>query len=396
MEKRILTEPFIRALKAAPPGERYAVSDALVPGLRVRVTDKGTKSFVLWRRVDRSAKSASALALGEVGRLTLADARAKARTWLVLIDAGRDPRDVERADRDATCGNAMEDFLRLRVKGQRKAKDVAREMRTELLPRWGGKPLTAITRRDVIRMVDEIKNRGAPAQARNVLGHARAFFNWAAEKDLLAVSPCVHIRAARLIGPKLPRQRVLTDAELRTLWRASGQLAYPIGPLVRMLALTGQRKSEVAEARWREFDLRKALWTIPPERFKSDATHIVPLSDAVMELLHELPRWVGGDFLFSTTGGRTPVNGFSKAKDKLDDAMGSPNPFVLHDIRRTVRTRLSELRVPDRVAEMVIGHGAKGLQRIYDQHQFVDEMREALTAWALRLGAIVGPREEHS
>jgi hypothetical protein len=209
MEKRILTEPFIRALKPAPKGERYTVSDALVPGLRIKVSDTGIKSYILWRRVDPRAKSASALVLGRVGHLNLAQAREKARLWLSLIAAGQDPRTAERAERDATFGRVMQDYLDRHVRGQRKAKDVEREMRAELLPRFANRALTSITRADVIKMVDEIVGRGARYQARNILGHMRTLCNWAIEKGLLTASPCDRIRPARLIGPKLSRTRVL-------------------------------------------------------------------------------------------------------------------------------------------------------------------------------------------
>ena len=390
MQKRVLNDAYIRALRPAAPGTRYAVSDILVPGLRVRVTDKGTKTFILWRRLARGSKSASALALGQFGELTLAVAREKARAWLTIIAAGQDPRHAARVEREATFAVAMENYLRTRVVGQRKAAVVEREMRRELLPRFGNRPLTAITRRDAIRLIDEIKAR-APHQARNVFGHLRAFLNWCVEKDLLETSPCDHVRPVRLIGPKLPRQRVLTDDELRALWAATDQLGYPFGAMVRMLMLTGQRKNEVAGARWRELDLVNKLWTIPPERFKSNATHIVPLSDAVMDLLATLSRWDDGDHLFSVSTGRAHINSFSRAKMQLDAAMGAVAPFRLHDVRRTVRTRLSELRVPEHVAELVIGHARKGLARVYDQHRFADEMREALAAWAARLQLIVTP-----
>jgi integrase len=390
MQKRVLNDGYIRALKPAAPGTRYAVSDILVPGLRVRVTDRGYKSFILWRRLARGSNSASALALGQFGQLTLAAAREKARAWLTALAAGQDPRHAERVEREATFAVAMENYLRTHVTGQRKALVVAREMRRELLPRFGNRPLTAITRRDAIRLIDEIKAR-APHQARNVFGHLRAFLAWCVEKDLLETSPCDHVRPARLIGPKLPRQRVLNDDELRQLWAATDQLGYPFGSMVRMLMLTGQRKNEVAGARWREFDLANRLWTIPPERFKSDATHIVPLSDAVMALLASLPRFDDGDFLFSVSAGRSPINSFSKAKEKLDVAMGDVASFVIHDLRRTVRTRLSALGIQDHVAELVIGHARKGLARVYDQHRYLDEMRAALAAWAQRLGTIVAP-----
>jgi len=383
---RILTEAFIRNLKSAPPGKRYVLADAMVPGLKLRVTQHGTKTFVLWRRLHPSDASASALALGQVGELTLADARAKARRWLELIKSGVDPRHEQRVD---TFAKVMEDYLERHVKGKRKAADVEREMRSELLTRWKSKPINKITRRDVIAMVDEIKDRGAPYQARNMLGHAKVFFNWCVERSILPASPCDHISRQRIIGPTPPRQRMLSNDEVRAFWNATGQLGYPSGPMLRMLLLTGQRKAEVSEAQWSEFDLANKIWTIPKERFKSDATHLVPLSDTVMALLEELPRWNGGDFLFSTTGGRRPARNGSEVKQKLDLLMGNPPPWVIHDLRRVVRSQLAALRVQDHIAETVIGHGRKGIARVYDQHRYVEEMREALQGWADRLRGIV-------
>ena len=159
------------------------------------------------------------------------------------------------------------------------------------------------------------QDRDAPYQARNVLAHVKTFFGWAIEHGYggIETSPCDRIKPSRLIGPASPRQRVLSDIEIAAFWRATGRMGYPIGALFQMLLLTGQRRSEVAEARWCEFDLRNQLWTVPPERFKSDSTTRVPLSADVLALLKTLPRWKG-DFLFSSTGGKKPVNGFSKAK----------------------------------------------------------------------------------
>ena len=320
MAPRLLTDPFIRNLKPAPAGQRYAISDALVPGLRVRVTATGSKTYILWRRVAPTHKSASALALGAVGTLTLAQARDKARAWLAMIAQGQDPRAARQAHAD-TFGAVFEDYLKRHVRGHRKAKDVEREMRKELLPRWATKPVAAITRRDVISMVDEIKDRGAVYQAHNMLGHARTFFNWCIEKDILQSSPCDRMKATRLIGARKPRQRVLNDDELRAFWRAAGRLPYPHGPLFRMLLLTGQRRAECGEAQWPEFDLAAKLWTIPSERFKSDSTHMVPLADDVVALLHGLPRWVAGDYLFTHNGGKAPATVSSQAKASLDARM---------------------------------------------------------------------------
>ena len=223
-EPRVLTEPYIKALKAAPPGQRYAVADALVPGLKVRVTDRGAKSFILWRRYGGAANPA-ARALGSVGVLTLAAARDKARELDRDDQAGSRsaPRPAEREDN--SFGVVMEEYLKRHVAGKRKAKDVEREIRKELLPRWRSRSLASITRKDVTQLVDEIKDRGAPYQAHNMLGHAKTFFNWAIERGIygMETSPCDRIKPSRLIGPKAPRQRVLSDIEIAAFWRATGR-----------------------------------------------------------------------------------------------------------------------------------------------------------------------------
>jgi integrase len=159
--------------------------------------------------------------------------------------------------------------------------------------------------------------------------------------------------------------------------------------------LTGQRKSEVAEAQWSEFDLAKREWSIPPERMKMDAAHLVPLTDDAVKVLESLPRFRSGEHLFSTTYGKLPVNGFSKAKARLDKLLvkqlGKVPRFVFHDIRRTVRTHLSALPIPDLVRELVIAHSKPGLHKVYDQHAYAAEKRHALELWAARLRSMVEP-----
>ncbi|MFZ0238345.1 MAG: site-specific integrase [Xanthobacteraceae bacterium] len=165
------------------------------------------------------------------------------------------------------------------------------------------------------------------------------------------------------------------------------------------MMLTGTRRSEVAEAKWSEFDLVKKIWTIPAERMKAVAAHLVPLSDDAIAVLNSLPRFKSGDCLFSTTYGKIPVNSFHKAKATLDAAMlaelngAKLPPFVVHDIRRTVRTQLSAIpNVSDLVRELVIGHTKRGLHKVYDQYAYLDEKRFALDAWAARLRSIIEPQ----
>jgi integrase len=394
-----------RNVETGAPGAE--IRDTEVRGLRLRVSPKGLRTFVLVTRYP-GQKHASRRALTAT---SLKAAREEAEKWKGLVRRGVDPHEEEARQAHEAILKSKNTFVAvagayiadIHRRKQRKAAIVEREIRQELVGKWADLLITDITRRQVVSLIEAIRDRPAPYYAHNIFGHCRSLFAWAINSDVygLEASPCDRIKPAQLIAAKKPRQRVLSDDEIRAFWRATGKLGYPLGPLFRMLLLTGQRKSEVAEAPWPEFDLVANLWTVPPERFKSDSAHIVPLTDDAIRLLQSLPQFKGGDFLFSSVHGTAPVNGFSKAKQRLDtlmleelregDAKATLPPFVIHDLRRTLRTRLSGLRIPEPVAEMVIGHGRKGLQRVYDQHKFIDEMREALEAWNARLRAIVEP-----
>jgi integrase len=278
-----------------------------------------------------------------------------------------------------------------------------------MLPHWSTRPIADLTHRDVRELVERVVDRGAEVYAGNVLDAANAAFNFAVAQDMIEVNPARLLKRNAILGPKRHRQRVLSDIELRALWRASGRLGYPYGPLYKLLLLTGCRLDEWASSVWSsDFDPDGRRWTIPAARFKSDSEHIVPLSDDAIAVLKEIPRFRRGDYLFSARFGERPVNHFSAAKNRLDRQMlwilramarlrgDDPRnvrlePFINHDIRRTVRTRLSALKIQDHIAELVIGHGRKGIARIYDMHRFEDEKREALDKWAALLRSIVEP-----
>jgi integrase len=404
MAKRRLTDRTLKTLKSAPADERYEVMDVETRGLGVRVNDKGRKVFILIARYP-GKKHPVRRTLGEYGTMTLADAREKARLWRKLMGEGIDPRaDNERRklaearrQENSFASVAEAYFTHIKRQKLRRAHEVERDIRREFVSRWAKRPITDLTRHDVLAVMEAAIERGSPWQAHHVLSYASRLFNWAIERGTygLESSPCERLRPTRLIGPKVARTRILKDAELRALWRASGRIGYPFGPLVQILALTGQRKSEVAETRWSEIDFERKLWSIPATRMKADAAHVVPLTQEVIAILETLPRFNKGDHLFSTTLGTKAVNGFSKAKQRLDKAMvtelGALEPFVLHDIRRTMRTGLSALPVPDLVRELVIGHTKPGLHKVYDQHAYLDEKRHALELWAARLRDIVQP-----
>ena len=201
----------------------------------------------------------------------------------------------------------------------------------------------------------------------------------------------------------------MRDGEIPAVWEAAGKMGYPYGPLVRMLLLTGQREREVADMSWSEVDLDAMLWTIPAERMKADRAHEVPLAPEAVKLLKALPRWTGGDFVFTTTDGRTHVNGFGKAKMRVDRLVAQERAkaragddakpeeqdarpaWVFHDLRRTMRTHLSALPVQDLVRELMIAHAKPGLHKVYDQFSYREEKRDCLNLWEARLLTILNP-----
>ena len=174
---------------------------------------------------------------------------------------------------------------------------------------------------------------------------------------------------------------MLNDDELRALWTATETLGFRSGYAFGLILLTGCRLREVSEARWTEIDSDARLLVIPPERFKSGVSHRVPLSDDAFELVRGLPQ--RSEFLFTFTLSK-PINGWSRAKDAIDLHMALDDlpDWKIHDLRHTVRTRMAAMRVPDAIAEMCLGHGKRGMQRVYDQYGYEAEVRDALQRWA--------------
>ena len=414
--RRNLTDRFIKSVKPAPTGERRDYADAIMPGLALRVTDRGHKSFVLVARYPLRPLNPTRRALGDYGALSLDGARTKAGEWLKLIAKGIDPR-IEDARQKAaqqrrqanSWAAVVGDFLERHAKTLAKRGEAEAVLQRELGRRWNARPITDITPQEVSAAIRAIVARGAPYQAHNAFGWIRRLYSWAIGTGEYGVdaSPVERLRPAELIGKREARDRVLSDAELRCAWEAAGDLAYPYGPLVRLLILTGQRVREVADMSWSEIDFDKALWTIPAERMKADRAHAVPLGPDSVALLKSLPRWTVGDFVFTTTEGAKPVNGFSKAKVRIDRLIAKARAaaragkdaapekqdeladWVFHDLRRTMRTHLSALPVQDLVRELVIAHAKPGLHRVYDLHAYQDEKRHCLELWERRLKGIV-------
>jgi integrase len=422
--KVALTDRSLRALRPAPDGRRAAVWDALMPGMAVLVSGKGKRSFYAVKR-RAGAASPSWVLLGHYPVVTLAEARGKAREALAALAEGQDPasvaegrREAERRREATTFGAVAEDFCSRfeggrvpKARGEGPLRDprgLTAVIRREFVPPWRDRPIAEIARRDVIDLIEAIVRRGGdkpppgtrrkeggPYAARHAISAARRLFDWAVDRELLSASPCTMVKAKSVHGTPEARRRALSDEELRAVWAAAEATPYPYGPLVRLLILTGQRRSEVAGARWSEIEpLERGLLVIGAERMKANVGHTVPLTPTAVDLLGGLPRFAALDFVFCGATGAKPFGGFGKAKVRLDKLVGEIKPYTLHDLRRTVRTRLAELGVSPFVGELVIGHAQKGVHAVYDLHTYDDEKRAALQRWEAKLLSILAPEPE--
>jgi hypothetical protein len=411
----------------AQAGERFEAIDASHPGFGVRVNDRGGIRFFAIARVSGSSNPVR-LSIGTYGEktdraariFTLSDARAEADQWRRQASRGIDPRDEEKRAlleqqrrRKNTFAAVAEDFIRDKLPTERKGREVGRDIRRDLIRLWGPQPISEITARDIREAIRE-KRRTAPAQARNLLGTVKRLFGWAVDQDAygLTASPADALKPSKIVGDKVAGQRILSDAELFALWRAADRTPYPYGPAYKQLILTALRLNEVADASRTEFDFTNRLWTIPADRMKGKNSkarpHVVPLTDDILAIIESLPRFKTGEYLFSTTFGASPVWMSDKVKKRIDVRMlrtlrslarrrgDDPAKVKLprwtnHDIRRSIRSGLSRLKVTEEAREAVMAHARPGLKGTYDLYDYLDEKREALELWAARLRTIIDP-----
>jgi integrase len=407
--QRKLTDRYLASIKGA--GAPYDIRDTEVPGLRCRVMPSGERTFVLLARYSRDGNP-TRRALGTYPVLSLAAARDKAIAWKRQLAAGVDPaadeerrrREEERKRQNSFASVAAQFIAHIYRQKLRTAAMMEHDLRKTFVAEWGGQSITEITSDDVKRIIRRAVDRGAKYQAHSDFTLIRRVFNWSLGTDDhgLQSNPCDRLSPTDLIGVREPRDRVLSDTELRAFWRSAERMNYPHGPLYKLLVLTGLRLGEVCGARWSEFDLDRREWTIPAARMKKTRAgakpFVVPLTVAMLDILNDLPRFAAGDALFSFDFGKTTVrpHSFSNIKEKLDSLMrkelnGPLTNFINHDLRRTVRTHLSALRVAEEVREAVLAHTRGGIKRHYDQHDYFAEKLEALTLWNARLRSIVEP-----
>jgi integrase len=386
LAKKPLTDRGIAALKQPASGKLKLYYDAIVPGLALRVTANGAKSFVLVGRFPGSSNP-TARVIAKYGAMGLDDVRATARKWLGQLAAGVDPAHAAQATARDTLRAICEEYQSREGSRLRSASHRQATLERLVYPVLGSVPIASLRRTDVVRLLDQVEDQRGRVMANRTLGILGRIFNWHASRSDEFRSPIVRGMSR---GEEQARDRVLTDDELRAVWAKSGNAKSGVEPVsgafIRFLLLTGARRNEAAKIEWSE--IAGGDWTLPASRNKTGVELVRPLSRAARAVLAQLPR--NGDWVFTRTG-RRPLNNFAELKAEIDCASGTSG-WTLHDLRRTARSLMSRVGVPSDHAERCLGHVVGGVRGVYDRHQYLDEMLIAYEKLAGLIDRIVDPQ----
>jgi integrase len=362
-----LTDVGLRNLPLPAKGQKTYFDDAL-PGFGCRVSQGGSRSFVVQHGADRQL-----VTIGRYPVISLAAARAEARRILAERVLGKHRPDSIVAE------EAISLFLNecARKNKPRTCADYKR-----LLARhfdFGRRKLAEITPQDINRRLDRLA--ATPSEQSHALQAAKIFFTWAHRKHYVTESPCDRMQVLK----GRPRDRVLSNVELTAVWNAAAD--YPFGPIVRLCILTGQRRGEIGSLRWDYIE--GDIITLPASLTKNNRVHSFPVGPTGRKLLTSLPRL--NEHVFPASRGDGMFNGWNKCKQDLDKTCGVTG-WTLHDLRRTFATNLAALGIAPHVVERLLNHSSgtiSGVAAIYNKFQYMDEMRAAITLWEERLASLL-------
>jgi integrase len=377
-----------------PGAARREVPDSGCRGLYLVVQPTGRKSWAVRYRYAGTPKK-----LTLDGALTLAAARKAATDALHELAQGRDPAALKfeaRASAEkataARAADTVEQWAAHFIERHAKKKTRENSWRQAVhvfddivLPAWRGRIVHDIKRRDIIELIESVAE-DRPIMANRAHAHVSKFFNWLCERDVIAASPCAGVKRP---SAENARDRILSDDEIKALWLACGDIGDPAGACIKVLLLTGQRRSEVAGMRRGE--INGDVWTLAPERTKNKQRNDVPLAAQALAIIEGMPKIAGGDYVF-TTSGWAPLGRFDRIKHELDAHMKPQTPWVLHDVRRSAASGMAKLGIRLPVIEKCLNHTGgsfRGIVGVYQRHDFAAEKRDALQRWADHIDAIV-------
>ncbi len=395
-----LTVKKLDSLK--PEAQRLDYWDDSLAGFGVRVTPKGEKTFCVMYRLGGKQRR---MTLGEYPVLKVADARDRAKDALELVRRGVDPVEEQRRREEAEVASRIEgftfealakQFLEEHVKKLRSEYEVKRSLEEYLVPAFGKEKARELKRAAIRDFLDKMA-RTRPVMANRCLAYVRKMYNWGLSKDLVEYNPCAGIPRP---GKEQERDRVLSEDEIRAIWKSLDKEKLIMAATFRLRLLTAQRGAEIHSMRWQDID--GEWWTIPAEFAKNGLSHRVPLSPQAMRVLEQVRK-------------------ITEEQDKKADRKRSewvfPNPirredhiyecqklaqrvrkeakvdYRAHDFRRTAASMMAAMGIPRLVVSKILNHVEPGVTKVYDRYSYDKEKQEALNAWGARLGRIASGLE---
>jgi len=363
-------------------------SEETLRGFAVRVrydhSRKLCKTWIIQYRHDGHQRRQT---IGKYPRMNATTARSKAAAWLRKLDQGVDPageRQAERAAAKLTFSKAVDQYLAVK-KREGEVKDssyglIELYLTGKYFESFHDRPVGKITQSDVSTALNAIPTAPSRSQAQRKLS---TFYVWAVMEGHAPENP---VAKTKTVKAGTPRERVLTEAEIRTVWNCCKD--DDLGRIIKLLLLTGCRRDEVGGLRWSEIDLEKGTLTLSGERTKNGRTHTLTLPPLALQIIKQVEKRDGRDFLFGQW-----AEGFTNWKDARTRLADGLVHWTIHDLRRTAATHMCELGIAPHIVEAILNHvsGHKsGIAGIYNRASYKEPMKLALQAWSKHIAKITG------
>ena len=383
-----MTARSVSALRAPATGQVDYFDEAL-PGFGLRVSYGGRRSWTLLYRHHGSKRR---MTIGPYPTLPLAAARDQARAALRDVALGKDPAAEKTVRRESeTVVDLAREYLEKHAKVKKRSwRHDERTLRNDVLPAIGRLKAKDVKRRDIIRLLEQVRER-SPIMANRTLEIVRKMFNWGISQDIVEANPCLGIPRP---SEERRRERVLTANEILCFWTAAGMEESKAGRVLQLLLLTAQRLGEVLTMRWQDIEQGSEWWwTIPGEITKNGLAHRVPLSPATVKLLEDIRdcNWATDPvYVFPRRGGGAPATASLVRKPmKRIRVDAKLTDFVPHDLRRSAASYMTSFGISRLTVSKILNHAESGVTAVYDRYSYDREKRQALEVWGRRLREII-------
>lgn len=376
--------------------KRTAYYDMVINGLGLRVSQTGTKTFFYRHHANGKQYRHT---LGHYPTMSLADARAEVLGMQSKIRKGEFPVEEEPSD-DITFKELHEIYKKILLPTMReKSQDFHNwVVNSKILPVFGDQPIDEITKKDVVRMLDKIAiENETPTTANRTRARLHHIFEFAVDRGYIETNVVSSTKPYK--GGETQRERYYDELETKAIWEVIEKQNEPVRSYLKIITLTGQRRTETLNMRWQDIERLKEndfegwVWRIPPEKSKSKREHIVPLSLFAHEVIENL-RQDYCEFVFASRfkdGVTIGLKTVKRAVKNIKEETGIN--FRLHDMRRTVATHMAKNGVSAEVLSRVLNHKSGGggnvITRIYNRHSYLPEKKEALNLWGKKLQEII-------